>query len=279
MVPTLNHPKRGISSQYQPSNFKIFLFFTLLASGFCCYYCKLSNNEPQHNVPWVCVEVLGSRLSSITLLLLWRTRRSSASSTFRLILLLCDATAWRGWGFTLSWCAELMEMLIEASAHQREFPPTFFFFFFFTSILFSTMMADFLFSTLWSCKKKFWISGRFMINRTKQEQGRLTVQEPSSSCEQSQTNETLLRSKKTFVHKIYVDWVCTPAFCWQASKQCLSWFSPSFRWLRLPWCQALVDEMLDSETHTSVFGQVPAARRAGVSKLWPAGQMWPTIQF
>lgn len=81
-----------------------------------------------------------------------------------------------------------------------------------------------------------------------------------------------LRSKKTYVHKMYFDWVCTPAFCWQASKQCLSWFSPSFRWLRLPWCQALVDEMLDSETHASLFGQVPAARRAGVSKLWPASK-------
>lgn len=125
-------------------------------------------------------------------------------------------------------------------------------FFFFTSISFSTMMADFLFSPLWSCKKNVWISGRFMINRTKQEPGQLTVHGPSSSCEQSQKNERLLRSKKTFVYKIYFDWVCTPAFCWQASKQCLSWFSPSFRWLRLTWCQALVDEMLDTETHTSL---------------------------
>lgn len=73
--------------------------------------CKIMNPEEwQHKVPWVCVKALVSQLSSITLLLLWRTRRSSASSTFLLILLL-SATPRRGWGFTLPWCAELMEML------------------------------------------------------------------------------------------------------------------------------------------------------------------------
>lgn len=144
----------------------------------------------QHKVPWVSVEVLGSRLSSITLLLLWRTRRSSASSTFLLILVL-GATPRRGCCFTLSWCAELMEMLEKHSG--RPWPqntnvsfPSFFFFYqhslqfhngrfpVFAPLVLQEQFQD------WRTGSK----GRFMINRTKLA-WRLTVHESSSSCEQS----------------------------------------------------------------------------------------------
>lgn len=158
--------------------------------------------EWEHKVPWVCVEVSGSQLSSITLLLLWRTRRSSASSTFLLILLL-DATPRRGCCFTLSWCAELMDTLEKASG--QPWPQN-------TNVSFpahvyqnSLQLHDGRFSVFaplvlqeqfqdWRKRRK----GRFMINRTKQA-GRPTVHEPSSSCEQSEKNQTLLWSKKTFV--------------------------------------------------------------------------------
>lgn len=198
--------------------------------------------EWQHSVP---IRVLGSQLSSITLLLLWRTRRSSASSTFRAVPLLV-AFLRRGWCFILSWCAELMERLQKHSGHSwpqntnvrlsyqhslqlhdGRFP------------VFASLVLQEQFSDWWTGS-----NGRVTIHSTNR-RGRLTVQELSSSCKQSQSSQTLVWSKKAFV-LLHVDRVCTPVFCRLASRRCFSWFSPSFLLLRLPLCQALRDKIFRS---------------------------------
>lgn len=69
-----------------------------------------------------------------------------------------------------------------------------------TSIPFSSTMADFLFSPPWSCKNNSRIGGQGITAESweteHKQAGRLTVHELSSSCEQSQNNETLLWNKK-----------------------------------------------------------------------------------
>lgn len=158
-------------------------------------------------------------------------RHSSEGLVFHLVLVCrVDGDAWK------------THRSVVASEYQWEFPQRIFFFLFYQH---SLQLHDGRFPVFVPLvlQEQFqhWqtgSNGRFTIDRTKQA-GRLTVHVPSSSCEQRQKNQTLSWSKKTFVLIMHVDGVRAPVFCWQASRRCPSWFSPSFLLLRLPWCQVL----------------------------------------